>query len=92
MKRDLSSVVYIAFMILVFILGSSFESKAQGLKKVFKGATFYTAVSGGNSVADNSVYSVLGGLQTDVFETPFDYSPPDESLPSDEPRSRKPRA
>ena len=74
MKRDLSSVVYIAFMILVFILGSSFGAKAQGLKKVFKGATFYTAVSGGNSVADNSVYSVLGGLQTDVFETPFDYS------------------
>ena len=74
MKRDLTSVVYIALMILVFILGSSFESKAQGLKKVFKGATFYTAVSGGNSVADNSVYSVLGGLQIDVFETTFDYS------------------
>jgi len=47
---------------------------AQTLKKTFKFATFYTAVSGGNSVADDNVYSVLGGLQTDVVSTPFDYS------------------
>ena len=50
------------------------SASAQTLKKTFKFATFYTAVSGGNSVADDNVYSVLGGLQTDVVSTPFDYS------------------
>ena len=61
--------------ILVILLSLiSFNVNSQILKKTFKFATFYTAVSGGNSVADDNVYSVLGGLQTDVVSTPFDYS------------------
>ena len=50
------------------------STSAQALKKTFKFATFYTAFSGGNSIADDNVYSVTGGLQTDVVATPFDYS------------------
>ena len=52
----------------------SFTASSQTLKKTFKFATFYTAFSGGNSVADDNIYSVTNGLQTDVLETPFDYS------------------
>ena len=73
-KKDLTVFVYALIMIVAFILGSSFEAKGQSLKKVFSGATFYTAFSGGNSVSDNNIYSVTNGLQTDVIETPFDYS------------------
>lgn len=47
---------------------------AQALQKAFKYSTFYTAVSGGNSVADNNIYSVSNGLQTEVVETPFDFT------------------
>lgn len=72
-KKDLSTVVYALVMLVVFLLGST-QAKGQSLKKVFRGATFYTAVSGGNSVADDKIYSVIGGLQTDIMETPFDYS------------------
>ena len=61
-KKDLTSLVYIAIMMLVFILGTSLEAKGQTLKKTFKFATFYTAFSGGNSVADDNVYSVTNGL------------------------------
>ena len=60
------------FAILLCLL--SFSTQAQTLKKTFKFATFYTAFSGGNSVADESVYSVMSGLEKDVLETPFDYS------------------
>jgi len=60
------------FAILLCLL--SFSTQAQTLKKTFKFATFYTAFSGGNSVADESVYSVMNGLEKDVLETPFDYS------------------
>tara|TARA_R100000278_G_scaffold119877_1_gene101720 strand:+ start:750 stop:1823 length:1074 start_codon:yes stop_codon:yes gene_type:complete len=73
-KKDLTVFIYALIMIVAFILGSSFEAKGQSLKKVFRGATFYTAFSGGNSVSDNNIYSVTNGLQTDVIETPFDYS------------------
>ena len=52
----------------------SLSVSSQTLKKTFKFATFYTAFSGGNSVADDNIYSVTNGLQTDVLETPFDYS------------------
>ena len=51
-----------------------FNAYSQTLKKTFKFATFYTAFSGGNSVADESLYSVTNGLETDIIETPFDYS------------------
>lgn len=52
----------------------SLNADAQVLKKTFKFATLYTAFSGGNSVADESLYSVTNGLQTETIETPFDYS------------------
>lgn len=61
-------------LIILALCSFPFALKAQALKKTFKYATFYTAVSGGNSIADDNVYSVIGGLQTDVIETPFDYS------------------
>jgi hypothetical protein len=51
-----------------------FDVHSQTLKKTFKFATFYSAFSGGNSVADESLYSVTNGLETDIVETPFDYS------------------
>ena len=44
------------------------------LKKVFKFSTFYGAVNGGTSLSDVDVYSVTNGLETEVIETPFDYS------------------
>ena len=37
---------------------------AQQLKKAFKFATFYSAVNGGNSVADQTVWSVGNGLNS----------------------------
>lgn len=52
----------------------SISAEGQTLKKTFKFATFYSAFSGGNSVADESLYSVTNGLETDIVETPFDYS------------------
>ena len=71
-QKDLTSVVYALLMLVVFLLASCTAS-AQTLKKTFKFATFYTAFSGGNSIADDNIYSVTNGLQTDVLETPFDY-------------------
>jgi len=44
------------------------------VKKVFKFATFYGAVNGGNSISDVDVFSVTNGLETQTVETPFDYS------------------
>ena len=44
------------------------------VKKTFKFATFYGAVSGNNSVSNVDVFSVTNGLQTTTIETPFDYS------------------
>jgi len=72
-RKDLSSVIYALIMLGVFLL-ASFSASGQTLKKTLKFATFYTAFSGGNSVADDNIYSVTNGLQTDVLETPFDYS------------------
>jgi len=47
----------------------------QGLARAFKFATFYTAVNGGNSIADEDVWSVThDGLQNEIIETPFDYA------------------
>jgi len=72
-QKDLSWVTYVLIMLIMFLFGTS-TANSQTLKKTFKFATFYTAFSGGNSIADDNVYSVLGGLQTDVVQTPFDYS------------------
>ena len=47
---------------------------AQDFPKVFKYSTFYAAVSGGNSVSDQSIYSVTQGLETSVLATPYDYN------------------
>ena len=49
------------------------SGNAQALKKIFKFSTFYVGAAGNNSLADNNVYSVTNGLQTDVVQTPFDY-------------------
>ena len=51
------------------------ESKfRRGIKKAFKFATFYGAVTGGNSISDVDVYSVTNGLETNTIKTPFDFS------------------
>ena len=47
---------------------------AQNVKEFFKFGTVYGAVNGGTSVSDEDVYSVTNGLQTQIVETPFDYS------------------
>jgi hypothetical protein len=44
------------------------------IKKVFKYATFYGAVNGGNSISDVDIYSITNGLETQTVVTPFDYS------------------
>ena len=62
---------YIAAITLMTL---SLSVSGQSLKKAFKFATFYTAFSGGNSLSDREVFSVANGLETDVIETPFDYS------------------
>ena len=62
------------YIVSILLLLLSFNVSAQSLKKAFKFATFYTAFSGGNSLSDREVFSVADGLNTDVIETPFDYS------------------
>ena len=67
------------FILLILpILSSSQETTkkdwSKEVKKIFKFSTFYGAVNGGTSLSDEDVYSVTNGLQTDVVETPFDYS------------------
>ena len=73
-RKDLTPVLYALIMLGVFLL-ASFTANGQSLKKAFKFATFYTAVNGGNSIADQDVWSVThGGLQNEIIKTPFDYS------------------
>jgi len=72
--RKFEFILYCLIMLIVFILGTTLDANSQTLKKTFKYSTFYTAFSGGNSVADDNIYSITNGLQTDVVETPFDYS------------------
>ena len=60
--------------LLLTLLFSCTVLQAQELKKAFKFSTFYAAVNGGNSVSDQTVYSVLDGLNEEVISTPFDYS------------------
>ena len=58
-----------------------FLTQAQQLKewgeKQLKFATFYTAVTGNNSLADVSIYSInptTGILEENIESTPFDYT------------------
>ena len=54
------------------------ESKVKDfVEKNLKFATFYTAVTGNNSLADISTYSInpnSGILEEEVISTPFDYT------------------
>ena len=43
-------------------------------KQVLRRATFYSAVTGNNSISAQNVYSVTNGLETTTIETPYDYS------------------
>jgi len=61
-------------LLLLVLMLSSLCVPAQDLKKIFKFATFYSAVNGGTSLSNVDVYSVTDGLQTNTIETPFDYS------------------
>ena len=61
-------------LLLLILLCFSATASSQALKKALKFSTFYTAFSGGNSLSDRQVFSVGGGLQTDLIQTPFDYS------------------
>ena len=60
--------------LLLTLLFSCTILQAQELKKAIKFSTFYAAVNGGNSVSDQTVYSVTNGLGTEVVSTPYDYS------------------
>ena len=66
--------IYSFIIILVFLL-ASVKAEAQGLKKIFKFATFYASVNGNTSLSDQNIYSINTGiLQDDIIETPFDYN------------------
>ena len=60
-------------LILLFLLISSLAI-AQDVKKLFKFSTFYAAASGGTSLSDVDVFSVINGLETSTIQTPFDYN------------------
>ena len=65
----------IIFLILALItLNASAQDWKPKLKKVFKFATFYGAVNGGNSISDVDVYSITNGLEVQTIETPYDYA------------------
>ena len=59
-------------LVLLFCLPLLVNS--QNLKEIFKFGTVYGAVNGGTSLSDEDIYSVTNGLQSDVNETPYDYS------------------
>ena len=46
----------------------------EGVKKLFKFSTFYTAVNGGTSLSNVEVFSVDNGLSTQTISTPYDYN------------------
>ena len=53
------------------------EQSSEFFQKQLKFATFYTAVTGNNSLADISLYSInpsTGILEEEIIETPFDYT------------------
>ena len=62
---------------LILTLTCFIPAQAQFLQKQLKFATFYTAVTGNNSLADVSLYSInptTGLLEEEIIETPFDYT------------------
>jgi len=61
-------------LILLILVAFSLQINAQNFKDIFKFGTIYGAVNGGTSLSDEDVYSITNGLQTDVIETPYDYS------------------
>ena len=66
----MKKLVAIGFMILPLLtLGQS-----DFYRNVLRRATFYAAVNGGNSVSDQTIYSVTDGLTQETIATPFDYS------------------
>ena len=65
--------IFLVFLTLLTLNASAQEWKPK-VKKVFKFATFYGAVNGGNSISDVDIYSVTSGLETQTIKTPFDYS------------------
>ena len=76
-RIDISNYIYVVVMILMFLCGTLVAQEnnfKKQLNKTFKFSTFYAAANGGTSISDQNVYSVLDGLQTEVVETPFDYS------------------
>ena len=64
------------YLILLILTLYSFQAQSQGLKKIFKFATFYGAVNGGNSLVDADIYSINpdGTINYDIISTPLDYS------------------
>ena len=76
-RIDISNYIYVVVMILMFLCGTLVAQEnnfKKQLNKTFKFSTFYAAANGGTSISDQNIYSVLDGLQTEVVETPFDYS------------------
>ena len=76
-RIDISNYIYVAVMLLMFLCGTLVAQEnnfKKQLNKTFKFSTFYAAANGGTSISDQNIYSVLDGLQTEVVETPFDYS------------------
>ena len=65
-------------LLVIPFLGFSQEEESkfkQDLKKTFKFSTFYGAINGGTSIADQSNFSVnTGQLVSSDVKTPFDYS------------------
>ena len=64
-------------LVLLIIAACSIPARAQFIQKQLKFATFYTAVTGNNSLADISNYSInpnTGFLEEEVISTPFDYT------------------
>jgi hypothetical protein len=63
--------------LIAFLLAAvcSISAQAQFLEKQLKFATFYTAVTGNNSLADVSIYSLTQpSLTESTISTPFDYT------------------
>jgi hypothetical protein len=73
----LETLIGISLAIALSIIGVliSMSCNAQGLNKILKYSTFYTAVNGGTSLSNDQVWSVTSGvLEESVIETPFDYT------------------
>lgn len=61
----------LSILLLTCLFGTS---NAQELKNIFKFSTIYTAVNGGTSISDETIYSVDGILEKENLITPNDYS------------------